>query len=502
MVHRTASRTEAELSAAGLHWSEAHQAWQPADSAEAQVEEASALGRAPSRASAAGAAFTASTEKAGLSTDSSAEQAGEGEVVWLEWDGPEDKENPYNWTQSKKWLTTCIVCAYTVCVSFCAGAISAGNTTMTAELNCSHELAVMALAGFPLGFGLGPLVLAPFSETYGRHRVYILSSILFTIFLVPIARAQNVSTVIVFRIFLGIAGSSGSTLVGGTIADMFTDKDRGLALGIFSVCSLSGTGLGPTLMGWVELAWGWRGIEYVQLVFAGVLSVLITACTRETRGSVLLSRRAAKLRKDTGDNKYQCRADAERASMAIMVKTSLTRPLCESPVHRALGRLASDAQAVSSRHLPPARADRAPPLSPDLLFTEPVVAAFSLFIGFGWGIIYLCLEAVPLVMTNVYGFNAGQSGSTFAAIVVAAILGGITNLFQERLYAKNVAKRGPEARLYLCMAGGLLFPSGILIFAFSQGRGHWMGPVFGLGCVSLNLLKLPISSSDWRRFMC
>ena len=152
---------------------------------------------------------------------------------------------------------------------------------------------------------------------------------MFTIFLVPIARAENISTVIVFRVFAGIAGSSGSTLVGGTIADLFTDKDRGLAMGIFSVASLSGTGLGPLCMGWVEDAWGWRGIEYVQLVFAGVLAVLIACFTRETRGSVLLSRRAAKMRKDTGDERIQCRSDAERASLAIMIKTSMTRPLCE-----------------------------------------------------------------------------------------------------------------------------------------------------------------------------
>jgi len=91
-------------------------------------------------------------------------------------------------------------------------------------------------------------------------------------------------------------------------------------------------------------------------------------------------------------------------------------------------------------------------------------------------------------MGNVYGFTAGQSGATFATIVIAAILGGFTNLLQERLYAKNVAKRGSEARLYLCMVGGLLFPSGIMIFAFSQGRGHWMGPCIGLVCVSSVLL--------------
>lgn len=365
MVHRTVSRTEAELSAAGLHWSESRHSWLPADSAEAEAEEAVSLGRAASRASngstVAGAATPGGTAKDALSRKPSADkleaEGGQGEVEWLEWDGPDDVGNPYNWPARKKWLTTSIVCAYTVCVSFCGGALPSGNTSMIAELGCSHELAVMALAGFPLGFGLGPLVLAPFSEAYGRsvHHprrsdpprsllltlplstrfyVYCASAVLFTIFLIPIARAENIATVIIFRVFCGIAGSSGSTLVGGSIADMFADKDRGLAMGLFSVASLSGTGLGPLTMGWVEDAWGWRAIEYVQLVFGGVLAVLIVAFTRETRGSVLLSRRAARMRKETGDERYQCRSDAERASLTVMIKTSLTRPLCKLRVLR------------------------------------------------------------------------------------------------------------------------------------------------------------------------
>lgn len=90
-------------------------------------------------------------------------------------------------------------------------------------------------------------------------------------------------------------------------------------------------------------------------------------------------------------------------------------------------------------------------------------------------------------MQNVYGFSAGQSGAVFASVVIAALLGGLTNLYQERLYARHVATRGPEARLYACMLGGLLFPSGIMIFAFSQGRGHWIGPCIGLVVVRRTL---------------
>ena len=42
-----------------------------------------------------------------------------------------------------------------------------------------------------------------------------------------------------------------------------------------------------------------------------------------------------------------------------------------------------------------------------------VVFFFSLFIGLGWSVLYLLLEAQPLVFGDVYGFNTGEVGLTF-----------------------------------------------------------------------------------------
>lgn len=100
-------------------------------------------------------------------------------------------------------------------------------------------------------------------------------------------------------------------------------------MSIFSLCAFGGTGLGPGVMGYVEEFLGWRWISWIQMMMAGVMFIAIVFLTRETRGSVLLSKRAAKLRKETGDERYQCRSDAERASLAILIRVSLTRPICE-----------------------------------------------------------------------------------------------------------------------------------------------------------------------------
>lgn len=89
----------------------------------------------------------------------------------------------------------------------------------------------------------------------------------------------------------------------------------------------------------------------------------------------------------------------------------------------------------------------------DLLFTEPVVASFSLWgesrrsaalrrarfdlqflllpVCFAWGILYLTLRSVPLVFGEVYGFSIGKVGLVFYAVVVAGFLGYAANLVQE-----------------------------------------------------------------------
>jgi len=64
---------------------------------------------------------------------------------------------------------------------------------------------------------------------------------------------------------------------------------------------------------------------------------------------------------------------------------------------------------------------------------------------------------------------------------------------QEKWYQKNVAKKGPEARLYLSLVGGLVFPAGAFILAFSQGRGHWFGAVVGMFLVSTVSAQLALT---------
>ena len=100
-------------------------------------------------------------------------------------------------------------------------------------------------------------------------------------------------------------------------------------MGLFALGAIFGTGFGPFWAGFVEnnsrLEWRW--IQYIQAIYTGAGFLVLVIFLKETRGSVILTRRAARLRKETGDNRYRARAEAERASIPILIKNSLARPL-------------------------------------------------------------------------------------------------------------------------------------------------------------------------------
>lgn len=144
------------------------------------------------------------------------------------------------------------------------------------------------------------------------------------------------------RFISGIWGSNAISLVGGTITDLFTSRDLGLAMSAFSWSAFAFTGVGPMAFGYVEQNLNFRYVNWIMFALSMAFAIFVAVISRETRASALLSRKAKKLRKTTGLDRYQCRADAERASLAVLIKVSLFRPLrllLTEPVLIAFGEL-------------------------------------------------------------------------------------------------------------------------------------------------------------------
>lgn len=107
------------------------------------------------------------------------------------------------------------------------------------------ELMSFVVSVYLLGYCFGPLVIAPISELYGRMIVYNACNILYVVFTIACAVAPNLASLIVFRLFAGLAGSCPLTIGAGSIADMFVQEQRGAAMAAWAIGPLIGPVIGP-----------------------------------------------------------------------------------------------------------------------------------------------------------------------------------------------------------------------------------------------------------------
>ncbi|KIY54024.1 MFS general substrate transporter [Fistulina hepatica ATCC 64428] len=353
------------------------------------------------------------------------------DVVYVEFE-KNDPRNPFSFSKSKKWAILLMACFSTLLVGLSNASYNMGFPSMIPELGCTQLQATAGLSLFALGFGLVPLVSASLSEEFGRQPLYVISAIGFALMFLMEALGNNIETILIARFVQGCFASTGSTMVGGTVADIFEPPERGLPMSVFACISLGSTGLGPAFAGWVEMnpRLRWRWIPWILLIISGVYALLVPVVLRETRSEVLLSRIAARKRKETGDNRYRTRADNERPPLRSLLKTSVTR-------------------------------------SVRLLLTEPIVLFLSLWVGFAWGVMYVMMESISDVFEQLHGFNQGEVGLVFLATTVGPVLGLACNFVQERLYEKYSPMRGVEARLYQAIAGAWLAPIAMFIYAWT-----------------------------------
>ncbi|RDW67627.1 hypothetical protein BP6252_09023 [Coleophoma cylindrospora] len=383
--------------------------------------------------------------------------ASEKPTVIMEWDSPENPENPRNWSFGKRAFHTAIPALYGFVLTIGTSSYVPAIPFVMKEFKISREVALLPLSLYIFGFIIGPLIAAPISELYGRRVVYWSTLPMLLIFTGIASAANNISVLIIFRVLAGIGGSGALAVGAGTIADLWDmQKHGGRAALFFILAPFLGPSLGPLTGAYIIHQYhnNWRFSLWLVL-FIGAPLAVAAAFMQETSEARILE-----LKGKARSSKSSRQAGGSRLLLQKL-RIAIVRPL-------------------------------------EMMFLEPLVAYLSIYTGFAFAMLFSFFGSYNYVFQAVYAFNQRQVGLTFLGIFVGFLFAIVTfGIFDATLYRKAAAKAqgkpAPEHRLYAALLGSFLLPISLFWFAWSPMKGvPWIVPVlagvpFGWGCLAIFL---------------
>ncbi|KAL6718125.1 GTPase-activating protein [Lecanora helva] len=384
------------------------------------------------------------------------------DVTMVTWFGDNDPEMPLNWSTFKKVFVTFEICLLTFSIYIGSAIYSAGTEDVEMQFGVSQVKATLGLTLFVAGYGLGPMIWAPFSEVpqIGRNPIYIGTLAVFVIFQVPTALAVNFAMLLCFRFLTGFIGSPVLATGGASIGDMFRPKQRAYGIGIWGISAVCGPVLGPLIGGFAAQHEGWTWTIWELMWLCGFSLVLFIFFLPETSANNILYRRTRRLRKLTGIQSLSCQPEimAENMTGKNIALIALVRPIT-------------------------------------LNFQEPIVFLLNLYIALIYGLLYIWFESFPIVFIQIYKFNLSEEGLAFIGILLGAIL-VIPPFFYylHKVVEPQFNENGelkPEKRLPPAFVGAFCIPICLFWFGWSARPSvHWIMPIIGSGFFAVGTFLL------------
>ncbi|KAK9369169.1 major facilitator superfamily domain-containing protein [Lipomyces kononenkoae] len=374
----------------------------------------------------------------------------------VEFDGPNDPDHPQNFSFTKKLRIMGVLGFSTFAITLGSSIFSAATYVIAEKFSVSVEVAILATSLYVLGFGSGPLLWAPFSELSGRKIPILCGMLGFTVFEFGVARAYDIQTVMICRFFGGFSGAACLAVVPATFADIVGNRYRGAAMATFVAAVFCGPLLGPIVGSFIVDSYlGWRWTEYLTGILGGAALIGIVFLVDETYAPTVLVNKASKLRRLTGNWGIQARQEQVELNLKELVEKNFSRPI-------------------------------------RMLITEPILLLITIYSAFIYGILYLLLEAYPIIFVEGYGMSSTVGELPYVGLIIGQLLGcGIVLAFEPRQVRAMAANGGrvlPELRLIPSIIGAVIFPIGLFWLTWTGAyhqHVHWIVPtVAGLfvGC--------------------
>ncbi|KAG8790529.1 hypothetical protein FRC12_011672 [Ceratobasidium sp. 428] len=350
----------------------------------------------------------------------------------------EDPRNPRLWPGHRKWAAAAVVSAYTFVSPLASSMMAPGLPEVAEGFHITNPTVIaLTLSIFLLAYAVGPLFLSPLSEVYGRTWPLHISNMFFLIFNLASAWAPNVTALIVFRFLAGLGGSAPLAIGAGSIGDLFAERDRAIAMSLFSLGPLLGPVIGPIAGGFITQSIGYQWVFRIISITSGVIGFFAVIFLRETYSPVLR-------------RKYGYPELIPSGSLGHVLWVNLIRPL-------------------------------------QLLTGSLICFMLSLYMA-------VLFVTFPTLFSQVYGWGPGVAGLAYlgpgVGFLVATVGGSkIMNSIYIKLSDKNGGKGKPEYRIPSMFIGTLLVPIGLFWYGWSaQAKLHFMMPIVGSGIFGAGMM--------------
>ncbi|KAH6652300.1 major facilitator superfamily transporter [Truncatella angustata] len=379
--------------------------------------------------------------------------------ILVTWEGPDDPTNPKNWSKREKWTISLIVSAFAFLSPLSSSIAAPALDDIGNDLHIPHGSSAlpMVMSIFLLTYALGPFVLSPCSEVWGRTRIIKIGNIMFILSTALCGWAQSEAQILAFRFLAGIGGSATMGMGSGILADCWRSEERGKGLAVYQLAPVLGPAIGPIAGGYIAQYANWRWTFWSIVIFNIVIQILAFFFLSETYAPRILGLKARALRASTGDPSYQTEFEMQHRTLPALLKVSLSRPWV-------------------------------------MLGTQPIIQALALYQAFNYGMMYLIISDYPNLWTKSYGESKGTASLNYISLAVGSLIGvNICGPLTDWVYARQKRRHGiaegdpglPEFRIPLMIPAAIITPCGIALFAWTaQYKAHFILPNLGVAIMA------------------
>ena len=379
------------------------------------------------------------------------------------WDGPDDPENPRNWSKGNKLIQTAIVSIYSLLSPMSSSMLSPAMTEISESLGIQKAvIKSLCVSIMVLAWAIGPLIIAPMSESDRVGRMPVLNCSIWIVAVLNLACgfAKTPAQLCVIRFLGGLGGCAPLNVGAGTLADLWSDSQRQAAMAAYSLGPTLGPVIAPVISSFIVTGLDWHWCFFILAIFNFAVAAVGTMFFKETYAPKILKQKATKLRKQTGNEHlhtiYEI-ADGESGKSKLF--TTVLRPI-------------------------------------SLIVGHPMVFGLGLYMAFVYGFMYLMIVTFPTVFKGDYGMTTNIAGLMYLPLGIGFILGTLffryaIDVAYRRLTKSNGGVAKPEYRLPCLVCGGVGIPIGLIIYGWSvEKRLHWIVPSVGMCIFGFTLVAV------------